>query len=121
LTKTPKTPYYTVDTIWEIDALMNLRKFFPKSGGGSYRGVNATRTPANVRARRGGGGVMSGATYMNGEVVGASAPEIGANNKGRAMLEKMGWTSGTGIGAVGNKGGLEAIKHVVKTTRAGLG
>jgi hypothetical protein len=26
-----------------------------------------------------------------------------------------------GIGAVGNKGGLEAIKHVVKTNKAGLG
>jgi hypothetical protein len=58
---------------------------------------------------------------MNGEVVGGSAPEIGSENKGRAMLEKMGWTSGTGIGAIGNKGSIEVIKHVVKTTRHGLG
>lgn len=64
---------------------------------------------------------MSGATYMNGEVVGASAPEIGSENKGRAMLERMGWSSGMGIGAIGNKGGIDVIKHVVKTTKAGLG
>ena len=120
LTKTSNTPSYTIDTVWEVDALMNTRKFFPKHGGGSYRGPNAPRTPA-MRERRGGGGVMSGATYMNGDIVGASAPEIGSDNKGRAMLEKMGWSSGMGIGAIGNKGGIEVIKHVVKTTKAGLG
>ena len=58
---------------------------------------------------------------MDGEVVGASAPEIGADNRGRAILEKMGWTSGMGIGKVGNKGSTEVIKHVVKNTKAGLG
>lgn len=122
LTKGPHTPFYNVDTIWEIDNLMESRKFFPKQRGGGFRGPNTPRARATVKTRRGGGGgTMSGATYMNGEVVGGSAPELGADNKGRAMLEKMGWTSGMGIGAVGNKGGLEAIKHVVKTNKAGLG
>ena len=121
LTKTPRTPYYSVDTIWEIDALLNTRKFFPKHGGGSYKGARASRIPTARMRRSGGGGTLSGATYMNGEVVGASAPEIGSDNKGRAILEKMGWTSGMGIGAIGNQGSLEAIKHVVKTTKAGLG
>jgi len=121
LTKSAHTPHYTIDTIWEIDALMSLRKFFPKQLGGSHRGPNAPQTLGGARARKGGGGTMSGATYMNGEVVGGSAPEIGSDNKGRAMLEKMGWTSGMGIGAVGNKGGLDVIKHIVKTTKAGLG
>ena len=36
----------------------------------------------------------AGPRNMEGAVVGASAPEIGAENKGRAMLEKMGWSSG---------------------------
>ncbi|EXJ95552.1 hypothetical protein A1O1_00674 [Capronia coronata CBS 617.96] len=121
LTKGPQTPRFTIDTIWEIDALMDMKKFFPRHGGGSYRGPNAARGAGAMGARRGGGGAISGASYMNGEVVGGSAPELGADNKGRAILEKMGWTSGMGIGAVGNEGGLEAIKHVVKTTRAGLG
>ncbi|RVX75499.1 hypothetical protein B0A52_00852 [Exophiala mesophila] len=121
LTKTSSTRYYTIDTIWEIDNLMNLRKFLPRGQGGSYRGPGAANIPAVARIRRVGGGVTSGATYMNGDIVGASAPEIGAENKGRAMLEKMGWTSGMGIGAIGNKGGIDVIKHVVKTTKAGLG
>ncbi|KAK5957762.1 squalene synthetase-like protein [Knufia fluminis] len=120
LTKTPRTPYYDISTIWEIDALMNTRKFFPKNTYG--RSKKMPRTPGSARPRRtGGGGIMAGATYRDGEEVGASAPEIGSDNKGRAMLEKMGWTSGMGIGAVGNKGSIDHVRHIVKTTKAGLG
>lgn len=119
LTKGPQTPHYTIDTVWQIDNLMEQRRFFPRQKGVS--GANTPRARITGGGRGGGRGAMSGATYMNGEVVGASAPELGADNKGRAILERMGWTSGMGIGAVGNKGGLEAIKHVVKTNKAGLG
>jgi hypothetical protein len=119
LTKTPRTHYFTIDNVWEIDALVNQRKFFPRNKG-SFK--TAKQPHGGTKARRsGGGGVLSGASYMDGEVVGASAPEIGADNRGRAMLEKMGWTSGMGIGKVGNKGSTEVIKHVVKNTKAGLG
>lgn len=48
------------------------------------------------------------------------APEIDINNKGRAMLMKMGWTSGTGLGAVDNKGILHPVAPVIKTTKSGL-
>lgn len=120
LTKTPRTPPYTFETIYQVDALMNTRKFFPKSMGW---GKNKTpRTPGSARPRRtGGGGVMAGATYRDGDVVGASAPEIGSENKGRAMLEKMGWSAGMGIGAIGNKGSIDHVTHIVKTSKAGLG
>ncbi|KAL8243925.1 hypothetical protein R6Q59_010183 [Mikania micrantha] len=118
LTKTARTPVYSTDTIWEIDALLNTRKFFPKNAG--YKKEKMPRgTKRSLRLQRSGG--ISGASYMNGEVVGASAPEIGADNKGRAMLEKMGWSSGMAIGAEGNKGSLDVVKHVFKTSRAGLG
>lgn len=119
LTKTPRTPCYTIETIWEIDALMNTRKFFPKNLHKSYK--TTRQTTSTVKTRRGGGGVLSGVSFRDGEEVAASAPEIGADNRGRAMLEKMGWTAGMGIGAIGNKGGLDPIKHVIKTTKAGLG
>jgi hypothetical protein len=76
---------------------------------GSSRGVAKSRR-AEVKA----------ATYVDGDVVGASAPEIGAENKGRAMLEKMGWSTGTALGAL-NKGILQPVTHVVKNTKAGLG
>jgi hypothetical protein len=58
---------------------------------------------------------------MDGDVVGASAPEIGVENRGRAMLEKMGWSTGTALGATNNKGILLPVAHVVKNSKAGLG
>jgi hypothetical protein len=119
LTKTPQTRRFTVDNVWEIDALLNQRRFFPRHKG-PFKTAKQPRGGPKAR-RSGGGGVLAGASYMDGEVVGASAPEIGADNRGRAMLEKMGWTSGMGIGKVGNKGSTEVIKHVVKNTKAGLG
>jgi hypothetical protein len=119
LTKTPQTPKYAINGVREIDALLNQRKFFPRNAG-SFKTAKQPRTGPRTR-RSGGGGVLAGASYMDGDVVGASAPEIGADNRGRAMLEKMGWSSGMGIGKVGNKGSIEVIKHVVKNTKAGLG
>ena len=115
LTKTHFTKEYTIENIWEVDALMDLRKFFPKN---AYKTARPVRSTLVSRSNRGG---VAAASYANGEVVGAAAPEIGSENRGRAMLEKMGWSSGMGIGAVGNKGSVDAIKHVVKTGKAGLG
>lgn len=119
LTKTPRTPYYTTETIWEVEGLMDARKYFPKHVYG--RSKKTFRASGAARPRRMGGGAMSGATYRDGDEVGGSAPEIGSDNKGRAMLEKMGWTAGMAIGAEGNKGSLDHVKHIVKTTKAGLG
>jgi hypothetical protein len=88
------------------------RKYFQrvdKKGGGRGTGYNNGR-------------VSQGAlSYREGEVVGASAPQIGQGNKGHAMLEKMGWTSGMGLGSAENKGILEPVSQVVKRSKAGLG
>lgn len=123
LTKTARTLRYDFDTIYQVDALMNTRRFFPKHLTTGLKTPRAMRNGGMARSRRagGGGGIMGGATYRDGEIVGASAPEIGIDNKGRAMLEKMGWTVGMGIGAEGNKGAIDHVRHVVKTTKAGLG
>jgi hypothetical protein len=68
------------------------------------------------------GGISNAAvSYRDGDIVGGSAPELGIENKGRAMLEKMGWSTGTALGALNNKGILQPVSHVVKTTKAGLG
>lgn len=56
----------------------------------------------------------------DGDIVGANAPVLGADNKGRAMLEKMGWSMGMVLGKEGT-GIATPIEHVVKNTRAGLG
>ncbi|KAJ0339146.1 hypothetical protein COL154_010154 [Colletotrichum chrysophilum] len=91
------------------------RKYFPR---------NDTTLRAAVQkqsARRGRGGGHAGVIYRDGEVVGGSAPELGQENKGRAMLEKMGWSSGTALGALNNKGILQPVAHIVKRSKAGLG
>jgi hypothetical protein len=58
--------------------------------------------------------------YKDGDVVGASAPELGPENRGRALMEKMGWSKGMALGAHDNKGILHPIAHTVKTNKAGL-
>ncbi|SCV00053.1 LAME_0G07228g1_1 [Lachancea meyersii CBS 8951] len=55
-----------------------------------------------------------------GEIVGEDAPEIGTDNIGRRMLEKLGWSSGQGLGAHGNQGISEPIFAKVKKSKSGL-
>ena len=105
-----------------IDA--TLRRYGGGKGPGRFTGASG-RGPRSEKTRRnrGGasGGVTSGVSYRDGETVGASAPALGIENRGHAMLAKMGWTTGTALGALDNKGSLEPVAHVVKATRAGLG
>jgi hypothetical protein len=77
--------------------------------------------PGHRKPAHGGGFGRTAVSYQDGDVVGGSAPELGAENRGRAMLEKMGWSKGTALGALNNKGILQPVSHVVKTTKAGLG
>ncbi|CAI4049529.1 hypothetical protein SKDZ_14G1030 [Saccharomyces kudriavzevii ZP591] len=55
-----------------------------------------------------------------GDIVGQNAPEIGNENIGRIMLEKLGWRSGEGLGTQGNKGISEPIFAKIKKNRSGL-
>jgi hypothetical protein len=63
----------------------------------------------------------SGVSFRDGEVAGSSMPQIAEGNKGRTMLEKMGWASGMALGADENKGILEPVAQVMKRSKAGLG
>ncbi|KAG5438955.1 hypothetical protein PCANB_002285 [Pneumocystis canis] len=58
--------------------------------------------------------------YHDGDIVGKNVPEIDKNNRGRIMLEKLGWVSGNGLGASDNKGIEVPIMAVIKTTKSGL-
>lgn len=68
-----------------------------------------------------GGTSVAAATYQDGEVVGGAAPELGVENRGRAMLEKMGWSMGTALGATDNKGIMQPVTQTMKRSKAGLG
>ncbi|KAI6461185.1 hypothetical protein MCOR16_009184 [Pyricularia oryzae] len=109
LHRTKTTSLYSIEVMDRAFARIN-RRHFPRldkrsRGGGGNRG----------------GGAHASIKYRDGEVVGGSAPELGETNKGRTMLEKMGWSKGMGLGALDNKGILEPVAHVVKTSKAGLG
>ncbi|PYH75963.1 hypothetical protein BO82DRAFT_396459 [Aspergillus uvarum CBS 121591] len=114
MNKTSRTPGFTQQTIPQLERTLSKGKYVQR---GSKSWDHKATKPAKGRRGR----PDASATYMDGEVVGASAPEIGAGNRGRAMLEKMGWSIGTPLGATNNKGILQPVAHVVKNSRAGLG
>lgn len=101
-----------------------LNGIISRVGSGRYlpRKDTHQRSGSSMSRRRFAGGFShAGVSYHDGEIVGAAAPELGQDNKGRAMLEKMGWSTGTALGALNNKGIMKPVAHVVKTTKAGLG
>jgi len=113
LYRTTRTTAYIEHTFDAVEARLS-RRFLPRND------VGGRRSGATPR-RSGRGGSNAGVSYRDGDIVGGSAPELGVENKGRAMLEKMGWSSGTALGALNNKGILQPVSHVVKTKKAGLG
>lgn len=112
LYRTQRTLVYDEAMFDALEARIT-RRFVPRMDIGSKKSSGV--------AGRGGGFSRSAVGYRDGDVVGSSAPELGAENKGRKMLEMMGWSSGDALGALNNKGILQPITHVVKTTKAGLG
>ncbi|KAI1857408.1 uncharacterized protein JN550_013226 [Neoarthrinium moseri] len=60
-------------------------------------------------------------SYREGEVVGHHASELSSENKGRLLLEKMGWTKGQALGTEENKGIMVPVAHVMKRSKVGLG
>jgi hypothetical protein len=57
--------------------------------------------------------------HKDGDVVGGDAKEIASENRGRVMLEKLGWRSGMGLGAEG-MGMKLPVFAVVKAGKSGL-
>jgi hypothetical protein len=87
------------------------RKYFPRTVRNRGRSPRGNKLPSGQAA----------ATFQDGEIVGAGAAELGVENKGRVLLEKMGWSSGTALGARNNKGIMLPVVQVVKRSKAGLG
>lgn len=102
-------PY--VESTSEQAAARIYRPYLPRTDAKGKRGPSKT---ASAR------GSYAAASYRDGEVVGAAAPELGTGNRGRATLEKMGWSSGTALGAT-HKGILQPVTRTMKRSKAGLG
>jgi hypothetical protein len=119
LYRTHRTSAYVESAFEEVEARLSGR--FLKRQDVGWNKLTKSGGTAKKPSRTGGGFNSAAVSYRDGDVVGGSAPELGAENKGRAMLEKMGWSQGTALGALNNKGILQPVSHVVKTTKAGLG
>ena len=115
LSKTARTRIFTDD---EFDIAIQ-RKGFQKRLQGPLHSKGSTRASRSATVRHG-NRVRPQTGYRDGDTVGANAPELGPENKGHALLSKMGWSKGTGLGAFDNKGILQPIPHTVKTNKAGL-
>lgn len=119
LSKTTRTRTYTDD---EFDIAISKKGFEKRlkgplyaQGGGGRPGKFST-----VKHKQGGARSRPQLGYKDGETVGANAPELGPENKGHALMMKMGWSKGTALGTADNKGILQPIPHTVKTNKAGL-
>ena len=116
LYRTARTAQYSDELRRKIDSTLFSRRFLLRMDKGKRRGQ------VLGKGRGAGAPNKSGLSYRNGEVVGAAAPELGQENKGRAMLEKMGWSTGTTLGALNNTRGIaQPVAQIVKTGKAGLG
>ncbi|RKF77417.1 hypothetical protein GcM3_072010 [Golovinomyces cichoracearum] len=113
LYRTSHTIQYTDDIFNSLEARL-VRRFFPAISP-------RMKSASSKKKPRSSGASKIAVSYQEGDIVGGSAPEISADNIGRAMLEKMGWSTGTALGALNNKGILQPVLHVVKISKAGLG
>lgn len=116
LRKTQSTGTFNQRTFEAAEASLHQRSFFIRMAK-----VSSNKKHTQNKTSGSGSNKYSAVSYRDGDVVGAAAPELGADNKGRAMLEKMGWSTGTALGALDNKGILHPVAHIVKTSKAGLG
>jgi hypothetical protein len=77
-------------------------------------------TPRPVKTNAWGKKVKNPTWNDDGDVVGEHAPPVGTDGKGKAMMEKMGWTAGMGLGKQSN-GIREPVTLTIKTLKTGLG
>lgn len=116
LTKTNRTRTYTDN---EFDKAILHKGLLHRLTGPTFS-QKGDRPRKSATVRFGGARGKPTTGYRDGETVGANAPEIGPENRGHALLAKMGWSKGMGLGALDNKGILQPIPHTVKMTKAGL-
>jgi hypothetical protein len=115
LSRTSRTRVYT-DA--EFDSAISRKGFIKRLSGPLQSKKN--RVPTKIITSRAGPRARPQVGYRDGDKVGANAPELGPENKGHALMMKMGWAKGMALGTEDNQGILQPIAHTVKTNKAGL-
>lgn len=107
--KTTYTNYPSYDIIKRV---LKQRPRFPR------RDVSEPRAPGK-KGKGKGEAAGPGPHLREGDIVGEKAPEIGQENIGRRLLEKLGWKYGEGLG-MNNHGINEPVVARVKKSKLGL-
>jgi hypothetical protein len=115
LYKTNRTADYTEATFNRITTAAN-RGFLKNS---AFKGKKP-KGGATPRGGKGRGADTSSTGLRHGDVVGGGAKEIGRENFGHRLMEKMGWQTGTALGKDGS-GMLTPVEQIMRTGRSGLG
>ncbi|GAO46441.1 hypothetical protein SAICODRAFT_4763 [Saitoella complicata NRRL Y-17804] len=117
LIKTTKTSYPRDERL--VDEILARHEGGGRGNTGYLPRLDRPRPrPGKTVGQRGGAPGL--VRNNNGSVVGGDAPEIGAGNLGRKLLEKMGWSAGQGLGVEGRTGISVPVMAVVKMDKRGL-
>ncbi|KAJ2784430.1 squalene synthetase-like protein [Coemansia javaensis] len=120
LTATPDScPPQNRKRINKVLLLFDQRGSLPDSWAGGPQPAEGGR------GKKGRGGKASSSSNnsgsLNGRLVAEGAPEVGASNIGHKMLQQMGWTPGTGLGAEEKRGRATPVDIEIRAGRRGLG
>lgn len=111
-----KNTYTSYPSYDLINRVLRQRPRFPR------RDVKEPRGPGKGEGKGGKGPrgeAGPGPHVREGDIVGEQAPEIGQENIGRRLLEKLGWKYGEGLG-MNNKGINQPVVARVKKSKLGL-
>ena len=116
LYKSSRTPDYSDNVFQQVMVASSHGALANRGRAGKI----AKSTAKNNKVGGGGGFSKAAATLRNGEIVGAGAAEIGKENFGHKLMEKMGWTKGQALGKDG-EGLLVPVEQRMRVGTAGLG
>lgn len=118
LYKTNRTQDYSDATFHRITTAAN--RGFLKNSAFKGKKPKGGAVPKMQRGGKGRGADTSSTGLKHGDVVGGGAKEIGRENFGHRLMEKMGWQTGTALGKDGS-GLLTPVEQIMRTGRSGLG
>lgn len=120
LFKTSRTPSYSDATFRRVTSAAN-RGFLKNSAFKGKKPKGGAVPRGGQKGGKGRGADTSSTGLRHGDVVGGGAKEIGRENFGHRLMEKMGWQKGTALGKEGSSGLLTPVEQVMRTGRSGLG
>lgn len=110
--------YKTKNTLEVSDAIFT--RIIQKSNRSFLKNQSWGGKKTSKPVKRSGGAGMGATGLRHGELVGAGAKELGKENFGHKLMEKMGWKQGQSLGRDG-EGVLEPVQQMMRVGRAGLG